>query len=1429
MSHALQPAESSPAEYDVFISYRTTVLPDKLVAETLQEVIESFPVPRPLAHHAVAPRRWRTRLRVFRDTTDLSASADLTEAIRQKLRRSRYLVVVCTPDLPRSAHCAEEIRYFRECHGDDRVLLLLARGDPAEAFPGAATAGDPTVGARRIGQPLAADIRAESTQSMLRLLRGKGLPKAAQPRFKLLSRVLNCRSPDDLVRRDRERLRRLAANYTLLFLLLAGTFGAVTHQVLRRQRIQESAVQIMAGLGGEGLPTTNEYRNLERLANSSPAVRVAFTEHLLRSPDKAERLLSRMEHVAHALTGLDLEERDRFQRLLRKLAPPPTIQAPAVPVAWALLGWELRPEDAEFARMVTSRLVTVAGGSIEESPVQELVGELPAAERATLGREILAAVPRAGDSDRRSALGRELERLHQHLSIEQRADLLDEALRAMEHETNHDVVEDLAAILRDGCTGLPPEYVAALLGRVVEAMRHAANPDIVASMAVALDTLKDPLAADQVPTLAQEIAGLMSAIRTSEVLVSLGEALGRFGERLPPESAATAGDQLVAALDRVAESRERSALIRVLGILGPRLPAAQAATAARVLLSQIEATTDASDLASLAHALAPLSGQVPADQVPALAHGVTAAMERTTAPYALAPLGSALSGLGARLAPESATNGARHIVAAMVADAPGGQQDKPIWSSLRQTLEDLARWMPAADVLELARRVLAGLDNLTSWERVDYLAETLGKLGKVLPAETATTLGREVVSSLATTRDAGPIASRAAALAEWGEHLPPEALAAAAQVVLATLEKGGNSTESSSLATALGALGRHLPASEIDALAGQIVASTEQTADFWQRSSLVRALDALGERVPAEQAAAAAGLLVSAWEATSDSIQISHIGGFSGWTQLDEGLNPGQITALARQLLGVMHETADERKQANLGRLVERLGRRLPAQEAAALAREILTSAAATTNRLTLAAFGRTLGGFTTNLPPDLATAGARQIVAGLEATTNATPLAALVEALGTLSARVPPEQVQSLTSNLVATLTATTDPVPIEWVGHALAGFGERLPPAHAAAAARQVLLALGQRLGPSATAGQDTVSDELGLLEAHVGQTLLAELAVDHDPKDPGHQETLGRLLTEFRRTLPADEAEALTRAHITLLAHHLATAMAESLDWPEILQFRGALAKLSKIPSAPPAELLTERFVVAMQQVSDPQRLGDLSRELQPWSKNLPQAQAAAAAGPIVAALTKTTNPSDLARLGRALGVLRERLPGGEVALAARRILEAMAQAKDAKELSDLGSALGDLGSQVNPEQVTAAAGLLLAALETSTYPGDLEALAGALGVFGERLPAPEGEAGARHLLLVMETTTDHRDLLDLANGLDDLAQGLNAGQFWSVLKSAVCVGEVRSWILEGLERRTGQGFDGNVWRAVRWAESQRVRVREAPRWPGSALED
>jgi hypothetical protein len=86
---------NSGFDYDVFISYRTRLVPDASAAEELQRVLESFPVPRSLRLSIVAPRFWRSRLKAFRDLTDL-ASSNLEKGIEEKLSRSRFLLIVCT-------------------------------------------------------------------------------------------------------------------------------------------------------------------------------------------------------------------------------------------------------------------------------------------------------------------------------------------------------------------------------------------------------------------------------------------------------------------------------------------------------------------------------------------------------------------------------------------------------------------------------------------------------------------------------------------------------------------------------------------------------------------------------------------------------------------------------------------------------------------------------------------------------------------------------------------------------------------------------------------------------------------------------------------------------------------------------------------------------------------------------------------------------------------------------------------------------------------------------------------------------------------------------------------------------------------------------------------------------------------------------------
>ncbi len=59
-----------------------------------------------------------------------SAAAELTEADRDALRRSRYLIIICTPNSAISGWIDEAVRFFKSIGREHRTLCLIAAGEP---------------------------------------------------------------------------------------------------------------------------------------------------------------------------------------------------------------------------------------------------------------------------------------------------------------------------------------------------------------------------------------------------------------------------------------------------------------------------------------------------------------------------------------------------------------------------------------------------------------------------------------------------------------------------------------------------------------------------------------------------------------------------------------------------------------------------------------------------------------------------------------------------------------------------------------------------------------------------------------------------------------------------------------------------------------------------------------------------------------------------------------------------------------------------------------------------------------------------------------------------------------------------------------------------------------------------------------------------
>lgn len=248
-------SEQVKEAYDAFISYRHSDL-DMFVAAQIHKELEAFRLPKNLIREKRITEKTRIT-RVFRDKEELPLTTNLSDPILKALQVSEYLIVICTPRLPQSIWCQREIENFIKFHGRERVLAVLAEGEPEESFPEilcyrekkiiAEDGRERTV--RESLEPLAADVRGENKHEVKKRIK--------QEVVRLAAAMFQC-AYDDLRQRHREqRLRkRFQISMGVSAALLA--FGCVScyqameikYQYLENKKAQS---EIMAASAREKL------------------------------------------------------------------------------------------------------------------------------------------------------------------------------------------------------------------------------------------------------------------------------------------------------------------------------------------------------------------------------------------------------------------------------------------------------------------------------------------------------------------------------------------------------------------------------------------------------------------------------------------------------------------------------------------------------------------------------------------------------------------------------------------------------------------------------------------------------------------------------------------------------------------------------------------------------------------------------------------------------------------------------------------------------------------------------------------------------------------------------------------------------------------------------------------------------------------------
>lgn len=183
-------AEPRVRRYSAFVSYNRA---DVAFVRRLHRRLESYRLPSAVA--AACNLRGGRLRPIFRDRDELTAAPDLSEAVREALAESDFLIVICSPAAAASKWVAWEIEAFRKRHGDQPILAALIAGDSQTAFP------VPLLRRRRSHgqQPLAADFRRHGDGARLGLL-------------KLVAPLAGARL-DDLIHRDGQRRMRQTATF----------------------------------------------------------------------------------------------------------------------------------------------------------------------------------------------------------------------------------------------------------------------------------------------------------------------------------------------------------------------------------------------------------------------------------------------------------------------------------------------------------------------------------------------------------------------------------------------------------------------------------------------------------------------------------------------------------------------------------------------------------------------------------------------------------------------------------------------------------------------------------------------------------------------------------------------------------------------------------------------------------------------------------------------------------------------------------------------------------------------------------------------------------------------------------------------------------------------------------------------------------------
>lgn len=247
----------SATDYDAFICYKHSDR-DNAAARTLRDSLERY------KDSFYSKRRIN---RVFLDEGELSSCSDFGERINTALKKSRWLIVLCSEQTRQSAWVNEEIRSFLKYHDKSHLLTVITEGEPDEVYPDELIRNG--LSAKNL---FAADARADSEAEVLKKIKGDVCLQIAAPILETTFDAL----------KQRTRIYRIQRTFAAVAVTLCVMLAFIGYAAIKNYQIANQADMIikeqhakilsqaeLLAEQAQGAYDSKDYSNAMKLALSS--------------------------------------------------------------------------------------------------------------------------------------------------------------------------------------------------------------------------------------------------------------------------------------------------------------------------------------------------------------------------------------------------------------------------------------------------------------------------------------------------------------------------------------------------------------------------------------------------------------------------------------------------------------------------------------------------------------------------------------------------------------------------------------------------------------------------------------------------------------------------------------------------------------------------------------------------------------------------------------------------------------------------------------------------------------------------------------------------------------------------------------------------------------------------------------------------------